>query len=105
MHFVGADQSKYGSLTKKFVTDFSLGTDSYPKTLEKVLDVLSTHRQVGQKILSQQAGRKPRSALSKSKPLVKTLVLGGMRQVLPRRVISILAMYVEKKVISLHIVH
>ncbi len=29
----GSDQSKYGTLTKKFVTDYSLGTDQYPRTM------------------------------------------------------------------------
>jgi hypothetical protein len=30
----GANSSKYGSLTKKYVTDFSGGEDTYPKTLQ-----------------------------------------------------------------------
>ena len=40
----GADSSKYGSLTKKFTTDFSGGVDTYPKTLQKVLDILTNHQ-------------------------------------------------------------
>ncbi|MGL5936506.1 MAG: hypothetical protein ACRCZI_12910, partial [Cetobacterium sp.] len=40
----GADSSKYGSLTKKYVTDFSGGEDTYPKTLQTAVDVLTNHR-------------------------------------------------------------
>ena len=40
----GSDQSKYGSLTKNFTQQFSLGNDQYPKTMETAVDVLSNHR-------------------------------------------------------------
>jgi hypothetical protein len=40
----GSDQSKYGSLTKGFVSQFSLGNDQYPKTIQMATDVLSNHR-------------------------------------------------------------
>jgi hypothetical protein len=40
----GADSSKYGSLTRKFITDFSGGDDTYPKTLQKAVDILTNHR-------------------------------------------------------------
>jgi hypothetical protein len=38
-----SDQRKYGSLLQSLKSDFSLGTDKYPKTKEKALDVLSNH--------------------------------------------------------------
>ncbi|MGL5934004.1 MAG: hypothetical protein ACRCZI_00110, partial [Cetobacterium sp.] len=40
----GADSFKYGSLTKKYVTDFSGGEDTYPNTLQTVVDILTNHR-------------------------------------------------------------
>jgi hypothetical protein len=40
----GSDQSKYGSLMRGFVSQFSLGNDQYPKTITMVTDVLSNHR-------------------------------------------------------------
>jgi hypothetical protein len=40
----GSDQSKYGSLTKHFVTQYSLGQDQYPKTIEAATDALSAHK-------------------------------------------------------------
>ncbi|MGL5934236.1 MAG: hypothetical protein ACRCZI_01285, partial [Cetobacterium sp.] len=40
----GANSSKYGSLTRKFTTDFSGGVDTYPKTLQKAVDILTNHR-------------------------------------------------------------
>jgi hypothetical protein len=40
----GADNSKYGSLTRKYVTDFSGGEDTYPKTLQRAVDILTNHR-------------------------------------------------------------
>jgi hypothetical protein len=38
-----SDQRKYGSLLQSLKSDFSLGTDKYPKTKEKTLDALSNH--------------------------------------------------------------
>jgi hypothetical protein len=40
----GSDQTKYGSLMKRFVSQFSLGNDQYPKTITTVTDVLSNHK-------------------------------------------------------------
>ncbi len=40
----GCDQSKYGSLTRNFVSQYSLGNDQYPKTIQGAIDVLSNHR-------------------------------------------------------------
>lgn len=39
----GADCTKYGSILKNMVTQYSLGNDQYPKTLEVVVDVLTEH--------------------------------------------------------------
>ena len=40
----GSDQSKYGSIIKGFISQFSLGNDQYPKTIQMVTDVLSNHK-------------------------------------------------------------
>jgi hypothetical protein len=40
----GSDQTKYGSLTKGFVSQYSLGNDQYPKTITTATDVLSDHK-------------------------------------------------------------
>ncbi|HET7638102.1 MAG TPA: C2HC-type zinc finger protein, partial [Ktedonobacteraceae bacterium] len=40
----GSDQSKYGSITKGFVSQYSLGNDQYPKTIQMATDVLSNHK-------------------------------------------------------------
>ena len=40
----GADQNKYGSILKQMVTQYSMGNDQYPKTLEVAVDVLTEHR-------------------------------------------------------------
>jgi hypothetical protein len=40
----GTDQTKYGSLQKGFVSQFSLGNDQYPKTITAATDVLSNHK-------------------------------------------------------------
>jgi hypothetical protein len=40
----GCDQSKYGSLTKGFILQYSLGNDQYPKTIQVATDVLSNHK-------------------------------------------------------------
>jgi hypothetical protein len=40
----GADQTKYGSILKQMVAQFSMGVDRYPKTLEVAVDVLTEHR-------------------------------------------------------------
>ena len=42
--FKGADQNKYGSVTRKFATDYTLDDDRYPRTLEKLSDTLSSHK-------------------------------------------------------------
>ena len=34
--FKGADQNKYGSVTQKFATDYTLDDDRYPRTLKKI---------------------------------------------------------------------
>jgi hypothetical protein len=39
----GADWTKYGSILKNMVTQYSLGNDQYPKTLEVAVDVLTEH--------------------------------------------------------------
>ena len=38
------DQSKYGTLFKGFVSQFSLGYDQYPKTIATATYILSNHR-------------------------------------------------------------
>ena len=40
----GSDQSKYGLITKGFVSQYSLGNDQYPKTIQMATDVLSNHK-------------------------------------------------------------
>ena len=40
----GCDQTKYGTVVKGFASQFSLGNDQYPKTMNAVTDVLSNHR-------------------------------------------------------------
>jgi len=40
----GSDQSKYGSLVKGFISQYSLGNDQYPKTIQVATDVLSNHK-------------------------------------------------------------
>ncbi|MGC8514475.1 MAG: hypothetical protein ACP5P1_15815, partial [Acidimicrobiales bacterium] len=40
----GSDQNKYGSLTKNFISQYSLGNDQYPRTITMATDVLSNHR-------------------------------------------------------------
>ena len=40
----GSDQTRYGSLLKGFVSQFSLGNDQYPKTIMTATDVLSNHK-------------------------------------------------------------
>jgi len=40
----GSDQSKYGTIMKGFVAQYSLGNDQYPKTVQMATDVLSNHR-------------------------------------------------------------
>jgi hypothetical protein len=39
-----SDQNKYGSLMETMSTSFSLGNNTYPKTIEKALDALSNHK-------------------------------------------------------------
>ena len=39
----GSDQNKYGSVTKGFVTQYSLGNNQYPTTVKGAMDVLSNH--------------------------------------------------------------
>jgi len=38
------DQTKYGTLTKTFVSQYSLGNDQYPKTIQAAIDALSNHK-------------------------------------------------------------
>jgi hypothetical protein len=40
----GSDYTKYGSLIKGFVSQFSLGNDQYSKTITTAIDVLSNHK-------------------------------------------------------------
>ena len=40
----GSDQSKYGSLTRNFTSQYSLGNNQYPVTIETAVDVLQNHR-------------------------------------------------------------
>jgi len=40
----GSDQSKYGTVIKGLMSQYSLGNDQYPKTLTQATDVLSNHR-------------------------------------------------------------
>jgi hypothetical protein len=40
----GCDQLEYGSLTRGLASQFSLGQDQYPKTIQAALDVLPNHR-------------------------------------------------------------
>jgi hypothetical protein len=40
----GSNQTKYGSLLKGFVSQFSLGNEQYPKTITTATDVLSNHK-------------------------------------------------------------
>ena len=44
LYLNGADQSKYGSILRGLSSQFALGNDQYPKTLEDATDVLSNHR-------------------------------------------------------------
>ena len=39
-----SDGAKYGTVTKNLVSQFSMGTDQYPKTVTAATDVLSNHR-------------------------------------------------------------
>ena len=39
----GSLQSKYGNLKQNFISQFSLGTDQYPKTIDTAVDALSQH--------------------------------------------------------------
>ncbi len=38
-----SDQSKYGTLTKKLSSDYSLGSDNYPRTIALATDAMSNH--------------------------------------------------------------
>ncbi len=40
----GSDQSKYGTLTRHFVSQYALGNDQYPRTILKAVDVLTNHK-------------------------------------------------------------
>ncbi len=40
----GTNQTKYGSLQKGFMSQFSLGNDQYPKTITAATDVLLNHK-------------------------------------------------------------
>jgi hypothetical protein len=40
----GSDQAKYGTLTKNFISQYSLGNDQYSRTITMATDVLSNHR-------------------------------------------------------------
>ena len=40
----GSDQTKYGTLCHGFVSQFSLGNNQYPKTIQKATDALSQHK-------------------------------------------------------------
>ena len=40
----GSDQSKYGTLTTSFISQYSLGNDQYPKNIQKATDALSQHK-------------------------------------------------------------
>ena len=44
----GADKTKYGTVVKTLYTQYSLGNNQYPKTLEKAIEALSDHK-FGQK--------------------------------------------------------
>ena len=39
-----SDYTKYGSVSKGFISQYSMGNDHYPKTLERATDILSCHR-------------------------------------------------------------
>ena len=40
----GADYSKYGSLMKGLVSQFSMKNDQYPKTMTDAIDVMAKHQ-------------------------------------------------------------
>ncbi|MGC8546006.1 MAG: hypothetical protein ACP5NR_08720, partial [Athalassotoga sp.] len=40
----GSNQNKYGSLTKNFISQYSLGNDQYPRTITMATDVLLNHQ-------------------------------------------------------------
>ena len=40
----GADQNKYGTLTKGLTSQFSMGNDQYPRTIQAATDILSNHK-------------------------------------------------------------
>ena len=56
----GSDPSKYGSLLRGFVSQYSLGNDQYPTTLETATDVLANHR-FDQRYLDNKKQRKKRN--------------------------------------------
>ena len=39
-----SDQSKYGSLTSKLTTDYALGNNAYPATVETAVAILEQHK-------------------------------------------------------------
>ena len=40
----GSDQTKYGSLSKHFISQFSMGNDQYPKSIADATDILGSHK-------------------------------------------------------------
>jgi hypothetical protein len=40
----GSDQLKYGTVTQGLTSQFCLGQDQYPKTIQATIDVLTNHR-------------------------------------------------------------
>jgi hypothetical protein len=40
----GADARKYGSITKKFLSEYSMGNNLYPKDLQVAVEILTNHR-------------------------------------------------------------
>jgi len=44
MYLRSSDQRKYGSLMKGWTTQYSQGSDQYPKTFVKAVDILTNHR-------------------------------------------------------------
>ena len=64
----GSDQAKYGTLTKNFVSQYSLGNDQYPRTITTATDVLSNHRMDPKFYENQRRHREAQKSDKESKP-------------------------------------
>ena len=64
----GSDPTKYGSLLEGFQSQYSMGTDQYPRTLEVALDVLSNHKFDSRYFEIQKRDRDQRQKKEKEQP-------------------------------------